>query len=65
MKDSGLLDTAVNSPRQTVFEREGYPSIQKAAALFEPISNNHAFYNANKRTALASLIMFRRSIIIN
>ncbi|WP_155727329.1 Fic family protein [Peribacillus simplex] len=38
---------------------------KKAAALFEPISNNHAFHNANKRTALASLIIFRRSNIIN
>lgn len=33
-----------------------YPSIhEKAAALFESISKNHAFHNANKRTVLASL----------
>ncbi len=57
VKDPGLLDSAVN--RQTVFENDAYPSIhEKAAALFESISKNHAFHNANKRTALTSLIMF-------
>ncbi|MEF2097928.1 type II toxin-antitoxin system death-on-curing family toxin [Bacillus sp. CFBP9009] len=59
VKDPSLLDSAVNSPRQTVFKYDAYPSIhEKAAALFESISKNHAFHNANKRTALTSLIMF-------
>ena len=31
---------------------------EKAAALFESLAKNHAFHNANKRTALASLIVF-------
>ncbi|WP_260288683.1 type II toxin-antitoxin system death-on-curing family toxin [Peribacillus aracenensis] len=56
VKDPGLLDSAVNRPRQTVFENDAYPSIhEKAGALFESISKNHSFHNANKRTAL---IMF-------
>jgi death on curing protein len=58
VKDAGLLDSAVNRPRQTDFENDAYPSIHEKAALFESISKNHTFQNANKRTALASLIMF-------
>jgi|SRR3954451_3263603 death-on-curing protein len=59
VKDPGLLDSAINRPKQSVFGQDAYPSIyEKAAALFESISKNHAFHNANKRTALASLILF-------
>jgi death on curing protein len=59
VKDSGLLDSAINRPKQSVFGNDAYPSIyEKAAALFESIAKNHAFHNANKRTALASLIVF-------
>lgn len=59
VKDPGLLDSALNRPKQTVFSHDAYPSIyEKAAALFESIAKNHAFHNANKRTALASLIVF-------
>ncbi|MBP3041312.1 type II toxin-antitoxin system death-on-curing family toxin [Bacillaceae bacterium Marseille-Q3522] len=59
VKDSGLLDSAINRPKQSVFGQDAYPSIyEKAAALFESIAKNHAFHNANKRTALASLIVF-------
>ncbi|MFC5364758.1 type II toxin-antitoxin system death-on-curing family toxin [Peribacillus frigoritolerans] len=49
VKDPGLLDSAVNRPRQTVFENDVH---EKAAALFESISKSHAFHNANKRTDL-------------
>ncbi len=59
VKDPGLLDSAINRPKQTVFGNDAYPSIyEKAAALFESLVKNHAFHNANKRTALASLIVF-------
>lgn len=59
VKDPSLLDSAINRPKQTVFGNDAYPSIyEKAAALFESIAKNHAFHNANKRTALASLIVF-------
>ncbi|MGN7388784.1 type II toxin-antitoxin system death-on-curing family toxin [Sporosarcina sp. SAFN-015] len=59
VKDPGLLDSAINRPKQTVFGSDAYPSIhEKAAALFESIAKNYAFHNANKRTALASLIVF-------
>ena len=59
VKEPGLLDSAINRPKQTVFGNDAYPSIyEKVAALFESIAKNHAFHNANKRTALASLIVF-------
>lgn len=59
VKDPSLLDSAINRPKQSVFGQDAYPSIyEKAAALFESIAKNHAFHNANKRTALASLIIF-------
>lgn len=59
VKDPNLLDSAINRPIQSVFGSDDYPTIfEKAAALFESIAKNHAFHNANKRTALASLIVF-------
>ncbi|MBN8193417.1 type II toxin-antitoxin system death-on-curing family toxin [Bacillus sp. NTK074B] len=59
VKDAHLLDSAINRPKQSAFGRDAYPEIyDKAAALFESIAKNHAFHNANKRTALASLIVF-------
>lgn len=59
VKEAGLLDSAINRPRQTLFESDTSPTIyEKAAALTESLAKNHAFYNANKRTALASLIIF-------
>ncbi|MBM7573426.1 type II toxin-antitoxin system death-on-curing family toxin [Aquibacillus albus] len=59
VKDPTLLDSAINRPKQSVFGSDAYPSIyEKSAALFESIAKNHAFHNANKRTALASFIVF-------
>ena len=59
VKDPSLLESAINRPKQSVFGNDAYPSIyEKAAELFESIAKNHAFHNANKRTALASLIVF-------
>ncbi|MBB6446889.1 type II toxin-antitoxin system death-on-curing family toxin [Bacillus benzoevorans] len=59
VKDPALLDTKLNRPKQSAFGQDAYPTIyEKAAALFESIAKNHAFHNANKRTALASLIIF-------
>lgn len=61
VKEPGLLDSAINRPRQSVFGSDAYPTIyEKAAALTESLAKNHPFQNANKRTALASLIIFLR-----
>src|SRR5699024_7404322 len=59
VKEPNLLDSALNRPKQTLFKKDAYPTIfEKATALTESIAKNHSFYNANKRTALASLIIF-------
>lgn len=59
VKEPNLLDSAINRPKQSAFGEDVYSSIhEKAVALFESIAKNHAFHNANKRTALASLITF-------
>ncbi len=59
VKDPNLLDSTINRPKQSLFGNDAYPTVyEKAAALFESIAKNHAFHNANKRTALASLIVF-------
>jgi death on curing protein len=61
IKDASLLSSAVNRPKQSVFEEDAYRNIyEKAAALFESLAKNHAFHNAYKRTAFASLYMFLR-----
>lgn len=61
VKDFGLLESALARPQQSVFGEDAYPTIfLKAAALLESLSQNHAFYNANKRTALMSTAMFLR-----
>ena len=59
VKDAHLLGSAINRPKQSDFGRDAYPEIyDKAAALFEFIAKKRAFHNANKRTTLASLIVF-------
>ncbi len=59
VKNPALLDSALNRAKQSAFGQDAYPTLyEKAAALFESIAKNHAFHNANKRTALASLIIF-------
>ncbi len=59
VKEPALLDSALNRPKQTVFENDAYPTIfEKTCALTESLAKNHPFHNANKRTALASLIIF-------
>lgn len=59
IKSPELLDSAVNRPKQSAFGQDAYETVfQKAAALFESVAQNHAFHNANKRTAFLSLTQF-------
>lgn len=61
VKEPGLLESAVHRPQSSVFGEEAYPTIfEKAAALFEPLGQNHPFHNANKRTAFTALVIFLR-----
>lgn len=59
VNDAGLLDPALQRPKQTVFGADAYIDVfEKAAALFESIAKNHCFQNANKRTAFVALLQF-------
>jgi death-on-curing protein len=59
IKSPELLNSTVNRPKQSAFGEDAYLTIfDKAIALFESIAKNHVFQNANKRTALVSLIQF-------
>lgn len=63
LKSSELLNSATNRPRQSAFGKDAYPDIfTKAVALFESLAKNHAFINANKRTAwLATTVFLRKN----
>ena len=54
IRDPGLLEAALFRP-QTGY----YPTlIEKAAALWESLSQNHPFVDGNKRTAFAATYVF-------
>jgi death-on-curing protein len=54
LRDAGLLDSAVARPQS------GYYAdlFEKAAALFESLSQNHPFVDGNKRTAITATAVF-------
>src|SRR4051794_6267371 len=56
LRDAGLLEAALFRPQT------GYYAdlIEEAAALWESLSQNHAFIDGNKRVALASTAVFLR-----
>lgn len=59
IKDHHLLESAIFRPQSSVFGEDAYVSLfEKAAALFESLAQNHAFFNGNKRTALLALTFF-------
>jgi death-on-curing protein len=61
VKDHALLDSALKRPQQSLFGEDAYPTLHlKAAALLESLAQNHAFHNANKRTALMCTAIFYR-----
>jgi|SRR5690625_230943 len=59
IKSPDLLDSAIHRPQQSAFGTDAYQTVfDKAAALFESISHNHAFQNGNERTAFLALAQF-------
>ena len=59
LRDIGLLDSAVASPRQTMFDKELYPDLPtKAAILLLGLVKNHPFIDGNKRTAYLATLRF-------
>jgi len=56
-----LLESAVYRLQQSAFGKDAYPTIiEKSAALFESLGQNHSFQNANKRTAFTTMVVFLR-----
>jgi prophage maintenance system killer protein len=59
LRDRGLLESAVQSPFQSAFGEDAYPSIEeKGAALFRSLNANHPFVDGNKRTSVVALLIF-------
>lgn len=54
LRDAGQLDSALHRPRSGYYN----DLIEEAAALWESLSQNHPFVDGNKRTALASTLIF-------
>lgn len=59
LRDLGLLESAVYRPGSTFGGGELYPTIfKKASALVHSLLLNHPFVDGNKRTAVASMVLF-------
>lgn len=59
VRDYGLLESAVARPRTSVFGEDAYACLEeKAAALLQSISRNHALVDGNKRLALVATLAF-------
>lgn len=59
IRDVGLLDSALNRPRASVFGDDAYLTFDlKAAALLHSLTKNHALVDGNKRLAWLSTVVF-------
>ena len=59
IKDEGMLDSALFHPQTSFGNTFKYPTIESAgAALMYSLSNNHAFFNGNKRTSMVAMLVF-------
>lgn len=59
VKDSGLLDSALNLPFQSFDGEDIYQTVRaKAARLAFSIVNNHPFIDGNKRIGLLAMLVF-------
>ena len=57
--DLNLLESAVNTPFQTFYGEDLYPTIyDKAAQLCYGLAKNHAFIDGNKRIAFHSMQVY-------
>ena len=57
MRDAGLLDSALNAPRQ-LFHYEQADTVLLAAAYGFSLAKNHPFMDGNKRTAYVCMRLF-------
>jgi death on curing protein len=54
LRDQGLLEAALYRPQTGYYAN----LVEEAAALWESLSQNHAFVDGNKRTAFAAMYTF-------
>ena len=59
LRDAGLLDSALNAPKQ-LYHYEKADTVRLAAAYGFAISSNHPFVDGNKRTAYVCIRLFLR-----
>lgn len=67
-RDVNLVYSACTRPSTGIGEHDKYPDeYSKLAALFHSLTQNHAFHNGNKRTALVTLLasLYRNGRILN
>jgi death-on-curing protein len=57
IRDAGLLDSALNAPKQ-LFHYEKADTVQLAAAYGFALAANHPFVDGNKRTAYVCMRLF-------
>ncbi|PZF71387.1 type II toxin-antitoxin system death-on-curing family toxin [Taibaiella soli] len=56
VRDTGMMESAVNRPYQEFETQPLYPTaIDQAAAIFESMIANHPFIDGNKRTGLLAM----------
>ena len=61
VRDEGLLESAIAAPQATVFGQSPFQDVvEVAAAYLFYLCRNHAFFDGNKRTAMATAIVFLR-----
>ncbi|MGJ7906709.1 type II toxin-antitoxin system death-on-curing family toxin [Actinopolyspora sp. H202] len=59
VRDYGLLESAVERPRASVFGEDAYTDVHtKAAAMLHSLASNRALVDGNKRTAWAAAMVF-------
>jgi death-on-curing protein len=59
LRSQALLESAVMRPRQSVFGRDAYPTIQDKAAVYAlGLVMNHPFVDGNKRVGFLAMITF-------
>ncbi|MEN9736563.1 MAG: hypothetical protein RL129_1274 [Actinomycetota bacterium] len=59
IRDQGLLQSAIDRPRTTVFGEDAYKTFpEKAAALMHSLARNHPLVDGNKRLAWSATRTF-------
>lgn len=59
VRDLGLLEAAAHRPQTSLFGADAYPGLHdKAAALLESLTRNHALVDGNKRLGWMAMYVF-------